>query len=270
PLARPTMLLPKQAAALKACDGDRMARDIAVTLRGDPKLGFKSDEDVYKVLEGLEARGLITWSLNLPLVINPEKRLRRLLERIEPEHLSGPALASLDALERARAAVASAAGQPRQLDCALGELEATFAQLTGAAATRAHGQTYAARTLVYEDCRRDIEVEIGPDVLDSLGPPLSLLLISARWVSHQIAEIYRRVLHKIYAELASRGGSPLVDAAGFWLQIQPLVFGTTSERPIDELEPLLHEHWARVLSIEPDQRRIHYTAEWLRPRVLEI
>jgi hypothetical protein len=270
PLARPTMLLPKQAAVLKACDGDRMAREIAATLRVDPKLGFKSDEDVYKVLEGLEARGLITWNLNLPLVTNPEKRLRRLLERIEPEHLSGPALASLDVLESARAAVANAAGQPRQLDCALGELEATFAQLTGAAATRSHGQTYAARTLVYEDCRRDIEVEIGRDVLDSLGPPLSLLLISARWVSHQIAEIYRRVLHKIYSELASRGGSPLVDAAGFWLQIQPLVFGTTSERPIDELEPLLHERWARVLSIQPDQRRIHYTAEWLRPRVLEI
>lgn len=192
-----------------------------------------------------------------------------MLERIEPEHLSGPALASLSTLERARDAVASAAGQPKQLDRALGELEATFAQLTGAAATRAHGQTYAARTLVYEDCRRGIKVEIGADVLDSLGPPLSLLLISARWVSHQIAEIYRRVLHKIYAELARRGGSPLVDAAGFWLQVQPLVFGTTREKPIDELEPLVHERWARVLSIQADQRRIHYTAESLRPRVLE-
>jgi len=269
PLARPTMLTAKQAAVLQACADDQMAREIAATLRGDPTLGFKSDEDVYQVLEGLCTRGLVIWGFTLPLVPNSETCLRRLLERIEPADLREPALASLSTLESARDAVSLAAGEPGRLDRALGELEETFTQLTGATATRSHGQTYGARTLVYEDCQRSVAIEIGPELLESLGPPLSLLLDSARWVSFQLAEMYRKIMDQVYAELSRKADSPLVDAASFWMHVQPLLFGETEQRPLDALEPLLQERWARVLSIPPGQWRVHYTAEHLRPLVLE-
>jgi hypothetical protein len=269
PLARPTMLTSKQAAVLQACANDRLALEIAATLRADSTLGFKSDEEVYKVIEGLCARGLVIWGFTFPLVPDPETCLRPLLERIEPPHLREPALASLSALESARDVVSLAAGEPERLDQALGELEQTFAQLTGAAATRAHGKTYGARTLVYEDCQRSIEIEIGPELLESLGPPLSLLLDSARWVSFQLAEMYRKIMEKVYNDLSRKGRSPLVDASSFWMHVQPLLFGETEHRPTDELEPLLQERWARVLSIPPGQWRVHYTAEQLRPLVLE-
>jgi hypothetical protein len=270
PLARPTMLTMKQASVLKACDGNRLAREIAASLRSDPSLAFKGDDEVYKVLDALHARGLIIWNFNLPLMTNSDRYLRRLLERIEPEHLREPALASLATFEQKRDAVARAAGRPEQLNLALADLEETFTQLTSVASTRAHGQTYAARTLVYEDCRRGIDVEIGPDVLASLGPPLSLLLLSARWVSHKIAEIYAKALDQVYDGMAREAGSPVVDAASFWLTVQPLVFSQTGERPVDELEPLLQDCWARVLSLPHGQRRVHYTTESLRQRAHEI
>ena len=270
PSARPTMLTEKQSAVLLACNGDRIARDIAATLRDHPKLGFRSDEDVYKVLEGLRARGLVTWNFTIPSIMSSEIALRRLLERIEPERLRGPALASLDWLESARVAVAGAAGDPEQLDRALGELEDTFTHLTGVASTRAHGQMYAARTLVYEECRRDIEVDIGPDVLNSLGAPLSLLLTSARWVSHKIAEIYRNALFEIYSSLSRQSDSSVVDAASVCQRLLPLLFRKAQGRPVDELESLLQERWARVLTIPLGRRRVHYTTESLRPVVNEV
>lgn len=269
PTTKPLPLPPLMAAVLRACDGTRTARDVAAALRSNPALGLRADEEVYAILGELQARKLVAWEFGLPLVPGTEKRLRRLLERIEPEHLRAPALSSLDELERARESVARAAGEPAQLDRALGQLEETFTRLTGLDATRSHGQTYAARTLVYEDCRRDIDVRIGPDVLKSLGPPLSLLLASARWVSHKVAELYVPALHEVYERLARAGGAPVVDAARFWMHVQPLILGNPQEMPFKELEPLLQARWARVLSLPEGERHVDYTAEALRPRVLE-
>jgi hypothetical protein len=267
----PSMKLPPvMAAALRACDGKRTARDIAAVLRSNPAFGLSSDEEVYEILRQLHTRKVLAWEFNLPLVAGTEKRLRRRLERIEPENLRASALSSLDELEKARASVARAAGEPAQLDCALGQLEETFTRLTGVEATRAHGKTYAARTLVYEDCRRDIDVRLGPEVLESLGPPLSLLLMSARWVSHKVAELYVPALQEVYERLARAGGSPQVDAARFWMHIQPLIFGEPHQIPFKKLEPLLQARWAQVLSLPQGERHVHYTADALRPRVLEV
>jgi hypothetical protein len=267
PGARPSMLTPRQAAVLRACDGERLACEIAEMLRSDAKLGFKTDEDVYKVVETLHARGLVIRDFVLPLAIGSEKHLRRMFERIGPAELREPAIAALDELEAARDVVAAAAGDPEQLDRALGALEETFTRLTDIASTRAHGQMYAARTLVYEDCRRGIEVSLGPDVLETLGPPLSLLLTSSRWVSYTIAEIYEGAVREVYEKLAHKAGSKVIEAATLWAHIQPLIFSESHELPIKELEPLLQERWARILSLPEGARRVHYTAEELRASV---
>ncbi|HVF42751.1 MAG TPA: lantibiotic dehydratase [Pyrinomonadaceae bacterium] len=274
PGTRPLMLTPQLAAVLRECDGRWTAHDLAASLRSNPALGLRSDRDVYEILEVLHARRLIVWEFRLSLVGGKvvggtEKRLRPLMERIGPERLRAPALKSLDELEEARACVAGAAGDPERLDRALGGLEETFTRLTGLPATRAHGRTYGARTLVFEDCRRGIDVRVGPDVLKTLGPPLSLLLTSARWVSHKTAEIYRGAINEVYEKLARAAGSRMIDATSFWMHVQPLVFGEPRDMPVKALEPLLQERWARVLSLPKGERRVHYTAEALRPLVLE-
>ena len=269
PMTRSITIPPLMAAALCACDGTRTARDVVAELRRNLTLGLGSDDEVYAILQQLAARKLIAWEFRLPLFVDPDKRLRRQVERIEPASVRATALNSLDELESARESVARAVGQPVELDRALGQLEETFTRLTGVEATRAHGRTYAARTLVYEDCRRDIDVQLGPDVLESLGPPLSLLLASARWISHKVAELYVPALDDVYERLARAEGSPHVDAARFWTQIQPLILGKPDEMPFKELQPLLQARWANVLSLPEGERHVHYTSEALRPRVGE-
>ena len=135
--------------------------------------------------------------------------------------------------------MSAAAGNPDALDAALDRLDQTFTRVTGAAPTRKDGETYAGRTLVYEDCRRDLDVEIGADVLDELGRPLSLLLTSARWLSCELVRRYREEFAAIHATLAARSRSSAVDAGTFWASIRQIMRMTDNPQP--DLET--SEYW---------------------------
>ena len=255
----------REAAILRGCDGERVAKAVAEEMVEQGVAG--SAVEVYRILEVLNSRGLITWTLDVALSLHPERSLRRQLERVEDERLRTPALQMLNELESARAAVAQAAGDAAQLDEAIGNLEATFSRLTGVDSTRAGGRTYAARTLVYEDCRRDIELDIGTDVMESLGAPLSLLLHSARWFTHTTATIYRQAFKKIYDELALKSGSRVVDAVTFWQRANPLLHDKDNSF-VAPLIKIFKERWANILKIPAGARQVQYSSEELRAGVL--
>jgi lantibiotic biosynthesis dehydratase-like protein len=267
--SRPTTLPSQAAAVLHACNGTTTARDIASHLVHESAFGFRSEEDVYRILGSLRDRGLIKWTFEIPLAPHPEKTLRNLLEKIESQPLRENVLAALSEMDQARQEVALAASDPERLEQALAALDATFTRLTGEVPKRAEGQTYAARTLVYEDGRRDIKVEIGNEILELVAPPLSLMLTVARWIAGQVVELYRESLSETFEALRHRLGTTTVDAVTFWLATQPLLFGTEVRRPIDKIPALLQERWSRVLSVPQDGRkRVEYTSEELRPKVL--
>lgn len=269
PMQPPRTIPARQAALLQACDGERTAREVAETLLRTPALGFESHEQVYQLLEIFKGRGVIAWTFEVPLAVNPDRRLRRILERVEDEDLRRPALAVLDELEAARAEVA-AARDVAALDSSFGRLEKTFTKLTGAPPIRpgVEGQAYAARTLVYEDATRDIDVAVGAQLTGALAEPLSLLLDSARWLTCEVAGIFRRTFDQIYDGLARRSGSPVVEMSQFWYGIVPTIFHSKGS-PLDALLTAFQRRWAEVLALpETDARRIHYRCEELRPKVL--
>jgi hypothetical protein len=261
-------LAPDQAALLQACDGVRIARHIAEELIRNPYTTFRSEADVYSALEFMYTRKLIFWNLEVPIEARPEQTLQRLLERIDDVALRESALSPLAELVAARDAVAEAAGSAEELDRALGRLEATFTRLTGAAPTRSPGSMYAARTLVYEDCRRDLKLEIGRELWQSLTPPLHLLLKSARWLVGHAFDIYRGEFEKIYRRLAAANNSPLVEIVSFWMQVQPLLVQKKGE-PLDTLVRDFQQRWSKILWSKIDagadgQRRLQYSTEEIR------
>jgi hypothetical protein len=255
----------REAAILRGCDGERVAKTLAAELVQRGEAG--SEGEVYRVLEVLNGRDLITWNLDVALSLYPERSLRRQLQRIEDETLRTPALEMLDQLEAARSSVAEAAGDATQLDEAIGNLEETFTRLTGADSTRAGGRTYAARTLVYEDCRREIEFDIGTDVMESLGAPLSLLLHSARWFTANTAKVYRLAFKKIYDELAHKSGSRVVDAVTFWQRANPLLLDKDNVC-VAPIIKAFKERWANILKIPAGARQVQYSSAELRAAVL--
>lgn len=258
PIARQNELPDEFAAVVARCDGQRTARQIAIEVAGEPELG--TEDDVLAVLDELVRLKIISWTLEIPThVIHADAYLAELLARIEDADARRAAEAMLTELQAHRAEIATCT-DAAQLDAALAAFETAFTRATDADSRRAHGQTYAGRTPLYEDCRRSLEVQIGRPVLDRLAPPLALLLASARWFTYEIATRYRRELAAIY-ERCIVGDDRVVDFAKFWQHIPALFSGARAEGSIvgavrDELQRL----WASALAIDPEARTVERSA----------
>jgi Lantibiotic dehydratase, N terminus len=268
PMQAPSEISAAHAALLQACNGKQTALEIAVCLQKEFASEISSKEEIYQILEHLQSIGLISWNLEIPVQPNAEQILRSTLMQIGDETLRTTTLEALEKIEIARSAIASAAGDSQRLDRAMEDLETVFTNLTGMETTRGDGQTYAGRTLVYEDCRRDLKAEIGYELIEPLSQPLSLLLTSARWLTYQTAIIYRQVFKELYSELVQKIGSPSVDASIFWQQAEPLLMDEKI-RPYNQVLSMFQKRWAEVLSISEEQRRINYTSEELLLAVQE-
>jgi hypothetical protein len=248
----PLTLTAAEAAVLEASDGTRTARDVAAVARRDAATGLMTGSEVYRVIAGLQARGLLSWAIDLPTELVPERGLVRALERIADEPLRAWSMGLLAELERDRAAVALAADDQRTLSGALEALDQTFTRLTTAEASRNPGRTYGSKRVVYEDCCRDLDVDLGPLMLAELAAPLSLVLASARWVTHQLAATYREAFTDVYRDQVRRTGNTVVELAQF-------PFLTLLDMASGRAGPILQsaaERWAAILDVDPDQRRV--------------
>lgn len=223
-------LSPAEAAVLAACTGRRTARDLAAGLARAGVPGLGGPDDVRRTLTGLRDRGLIVWRLEVPFGTDPDAALHRRLAAVDDPTVGPVARRSVEVLRGAKEAVARAAGSPERLDDALARLEQTFSKLTGAEPTRKPGQIYAARTLVYEDCVRDTDVRIGPELLADLAAPLSLVLDSARWLTWTAAQGYDAALLEIYRGLVAGSGRSRVPAAQMWRRL-PEIFPFLATEP---------------------------------------
>lgn len=253
-----------EARLVRAADGSKTARELAAALAGT----FADEASLVEALAALAEKKLVTVAFELPLGWAPESSLRRLLERIDDLELRGKAARPLDALEAARRGVEGAAGDPERVYLALSDLETTFTEVTGAAATRQAGAMYAGRQLVFEDCRRAVDLTLGPDLLAALGPALSLVLTSARWLTFEVARGYRQSLRALYDDLARRSGTGTVRFSDFWLRSQRVLFGT-KDSPLERATAELQERWTRILDAPEEARRVSHRSEELRARVEE-
>lgn len=271
-LNRVTQLPGVFARTLEACDGERSAEQLAAALCADESLGLESHQDVYDVLEELARHQLISWSLIVPPAGPfPERTLRQLLLAMRTTQATARALGAVEELEEARQAVVLAANGSQALQEALEDLSNRFIRLTGGRAdTRGSGKTYAGRTLVYEDCRRATQVRLGPALLEPLAAPLSLILESARFYTHAIAEQYRGAFRREYDALRDESGNPAVSFLRFFERASTH-FKSGAEAPplVTAVLEDFHARWRRVLGYTPAQRRLELRSEELRPAIRE-
>jgi hypothetical protein len=269
PLRKPLILSPQEAALLHACNGVRSAKEIALELMHTGFGGLKSEAEGYNLIESLRARGLLKWNLEVPIEAYPEKSLRQILLRIDDENISKVAISALDEIESSKEAIARASGSATELNQAFERIEASFTRLTGSAATQLEGQTYAGRTLLYEDCRRDIEVQIGPPLLQSLGPPLSLLLQSVRWLTYQLAVKYNQIFKDIFSQLAGKSGTRVLPFLSFWYLVCPLFWQDQTDFS-SAIEAEFQQKWQSILQLGENCSQVEYSCEQLQSAVAEI
>ncbi|MER5267857.1 lantibiotic dehydratase [Actinosynnema sp. NPDC002837] len=246
PMGAPVDLNPLQARVLRACDGVARARDLG----GD---------EVAEVLADFARRRWITWKIDLPVTPFPERALRAVLERVDDEDLRDACLAPLDRLEACREAVARA-GDATALTEALTAADRVFHELTGADGRRHGGQAYGGRTLMYQDCARDLDAVFGQDLMAAVEP-VELLARGCRWLCAQAADTARATLLEVYR----RVGGPCALSDLWAAALGPLRRDVTAA--VDAARVEYAARWADVLRPPPGATEVRRSHAELLPAV---
>lgn len=252
----PVTLTAAEAALLAVCDG----KQPAVAVVADPSIGLRREDDGYTILTNLVDRELVTWDACLPNTSAAESVLRRRIAAIGDDEARAAAGAGFDRLCAARDAVAAAAGDADALRTALSTLDTVFTELTGAEPRRRGGQTYAGRTLCYEDTARDLDITFGRPLLDAIAAPLDLLLRAARWLSGELAKSYDTALRELYTELRADAGGGPVRLSDLWFLAQNLFWGPDGDRPVDAVADEFARRWAALFDLSSADGPVETTA----------
>jgi len=267
-------LAPLPARVLSACDAERPARELAASVRADPAFSSVTEEEIYALLADFSDKQVVRWSLDVPKGADRfDQYLRGFIERLPEVPVRAQALGLFSELMSAKEAVARAAGEARGLDSALSALEETFSRLTGQGSTRRAGETYAARTLVYEDCRRDADVRVGAQLRARLAPPLLLLLQANRWLSFHVSVAYGEELKETFRSLQGEQGGGTIDLLQLWMAASTFFPSYEGGTPPERVMAVVREYqsrWARLLSIPEGASRVERTVEELLPLAREL
>ncbi|HEX3647194.1 MAG TPA: lantibiotic dehydratase [Pseudonocardiaceae bacterium] len=250
---------PAEAALLAACDGRRSAAEVAATLTSAPEQGFRTEHDVYALVDQLVGRGLLRLGIDLPMDLTAEQVLREHLAAIDDP------TAHHDFARLAAARDALAAADADTLADAMATLEAEFTAVTGREPRQKPGETQAGRTLCHLETVRDVDLTFGRAVLDRLTP-LAPLLDSARWLTAELAGAYRALFERCYRDALA--GEPDLPFEQLWYPAFDALIG--AERPADPVIADYLARWRQVLrldAIPPGTARLDLTTDELAARV---
>jgi hypothetical protein len=258
PAGKPVQLNRLSRAILSHCDGQTRAIEIVQALQRDPSFSGTTKEQVGRILHSFVTQGLLMWRIIVPVEVDSEINLRHQLYDMGAPELTAQATFDLNQLDDLRQKVAAVAGDPLRLNAALNELQSTFERIAQTPGQKAAGVTYGARTLVYEDCQRDLGLRISPDFFGPILPALTLLLRSLRWLVLSTGQAFYDVLRETYRALALTQtlDQPEVSAIALWMAMRHKV----KERPPDsviQIERLFKKKWTDILQLGDAHASIH-------------
>ncbi|MFI9388535.1 lantibiotic dehydratase [Kutzneria sp. NPDC052558] len=248
---------------LEACDGARTVRQIAA------ELPAATEESVLAALQPWLDDDIVHLTLRGPIEAHPEDTLRERLLEIGDAEVLDQALSTLDELVRGRDVVSAAAGDPDKLMAASAELDETFRRVTGADPVRRHGEMYAGRTLLYEDARRDVRLDLGRPVLAAIGAPLGLVADSARWFVARAGRNYLELFGKLVDRHAAANGGARMPLSQLLGMATPHLVPRNGRlpAPVDDAVSRLQAKWTRILQVPAGVHRHTVTADEIREAV---
>jgi hypothetical protein len=266
PGVSPVTLSGLEQAVLSRCDGKTLPEEILHEIQKDPRFGNCSQPDLQRLLKAKADEGVLVLRFLVPVEVNSEIALRQQLLRVGDVELRTAALNRLDKLEAARREVDGAAGNPIQLNRAMRNIELVFEETTNVPGNRNPGTTYGGRTVVYEDCQRDVAIQITPDLLSPIVPALSLLLKSLRWFMQSTALEFQRLFGQTYRELVTRSSGD-VRLQDWWNYTEPKLLNASS---LGEVEKLFRQKWDDILSVGRQDSTVQFRSHDLKEKVEQL
>ena len=245
PSGPPETLSGAERELLAHADGRRPAWEVARQLTGAQPGWFRREADVYALAGRAAERGMLRWGIDLPMNLTAEAALREHIERITDPAARARFGAAFGRLQAARDAVAAATA-PEELGTALARLDEEFSSIAAHSPRRNPGAAFGGRTPCYLDTTRDLDLTLGGAVLAKLAP-LEPLLLSARWLTAEVASAAQEVIAEIYRDLAAGAGTAEVPFSQLWfLALGPLLGeDAVPERVISEFT----SRWSAVLGL---------------------
>ena len=263
----PVVLSEREQAVLSRCDGKALPEEILHAIQDDPRFDDCSQQNLSGVLKAKADEGVLVWRFLVPVQVNAEIALREQLLRVGDPDLRAIVLNQLDKLEAARREIESACGDPIQLNRAVRNVELIFEAITNAPGNRNPGTTYGGRTVVYEDCHRDLAIQITPDLLSPIVPALSLLLKSLRWFMQSTALEFQRLFTQTHRELAVVRSTGDVRLQDWWNYTEPKLLTASS---LSDVEKLFRQKWDDILSVGGQDSTVQFQSRDLKDKVEQL
>jgi hypothetical protein len=186
----------------------------------------------------------------LPLGPWPEEDARIRIESIVDAASRERAATGVARLEEARDRVAGASRD--ELGRTLDEFDRVFEDLVGEAPARTQELAGGGRTPIYMDAMRDLDVDVGPGLIDEFASSFAPLLESSRWLCGRSFELGCELMTQA---LGSGGPRPLAPLFG-------RVFSALREMPrlLASEHDELQRRWAELLD-DPDRATIGERAQ---------
>jgi hypothetical protein len=236
PRTAPVELTDLEQAVLALCDGHRPRCDvIEAAARG---AGVAVDA-VEALVADLERRRFLVADANLPLGPDCVSVLRDRLAAIRDPGAAAAAEARTRPFLDCLAALGRAAGDTAAVASAQADLAAAFEQAAGVPSARRAGQTYAGRGLAYEECLRDLDIDLGADFAVRIGERLAGVLAICQWLTWTTAAAYAD-----HFRAAWSAGTRTLDSV--WFDVLAAFLGT-GPRPMDAVLGEFHVRWGRLI-----------------------
>jgi hypothetical protein len=239
PVARTTELDARKLAVIERCDGRTPWAEVIAQLGEHSAFAGAGPSPLEVAQELLDLR-ILTREILIPtVVVNPERELLAAVAALSEQARARwqPRLRALcEATERfARAAL------PERIEI-FAELGRQYLELTGDAPSRREGEMYAARTLLYEDCERNVRDLVMGEATARRLETVAPLLDIARWVTGELPRRYQSRFLEVFRRLSS--GLPAVDFVHFVRETQWLAEDNRIER---ELREEIEAAWRDVI-----------------------
>ncbi|HEY3749103.1 MAG TPA: lantibiotic dehydratase [Pseudonocardiaceae bacterium] len=236
PRAEPQPLSELELAVLRCCDGNRpRARIVAEVADG---LGIGPDV-VDDCVTALERRRCVVRGANLPLGPDCVAVLNDRIAAIGDDQVRDRALARTTPFLAALHALRVASGDADDVVRAQAGLAEAFHESSGADATRRSGKMYAGRGIAYEECLRDLDVELGADFLARISEGLPGILAIAQWLTWRTATVYEDHFRQEWS-----GEPRRLDTV--WFDVMGNFFGTRP-KPMDSVLAEFHTRWQQLV-----------------------